>query len=687
MRIRQWALLPMLVASMASAESATWKALGPEGGDLTEIAVDPDDAQITYVVGRFELYRRAGAHSTWQLVQGVSPNTIATAPGGRVYAGGNGSFYRSADSGATFQPLFSNVSGESVLAFAVEAEDSEQLYQVTRPFESRATTNIWHSDDGGDSWTLLSTVDAASAVLGLHIDADRPDRLYLALASAGVLISEDSGATWSSSGATLPCPRGDGSSCLASFVALRDAEHTLLAGTYSEGVFRSTDAGSHWQRSDDGLGTTFASAFAEVGETGTVYAGIGTPGLNGSSAPPYGTARSDDSGATWTVLAQSATPARIAALSAEPDAILAATGGLEDGAGLYASRDGGATWTTDQAGLDAICFLYFGAAATPMTTLYASATRDVSGLYSTADGGKTWRASDDTASRSPTDLQIDPNDPQHIYLSDRTALFVTEDGGASWARHATGAATSISALSIDPRDAQTLYAATYASGVSKSTDGGVSWTLVYRETRPDPYRDMAIDDATGTVFALFSDRVLRSRDGGATWQSVLSTSGGDDTLQDIAVAPTSPSTLLVAGFQGLRVSHDGGVQWALAGLPDAQGNVFALAVDPSRARTVYALVGATPYRSDDGGDSWQPAGEALPITSFNLTVDPHDRRILYAATCGAGVQTLMQKSSPSGSADTDGCAIGPADNRNAWPLAPACLLALLVIARRLRTPD
>ena len=62
--------------------------------------------------------------------------------------------------------------------------------------------------------------------------------------------------------------------------------------------------------------------------------------------------------------------------------------------------------------------------------------------------------------------------------------------------------------------------------------------------------------------------------------------------------------------------------------------------------------------------------------------------MIYAATCGAGVQMLQQAAAASASADSNGCDIVPPAGRSTfWPLGALMILALLALVRRLRSPD
>jgi photosystem II stability/assembly factor-like uncharacterized protein len=129
----------------------------------------------------------------------------------------------------------------------------------------------------------------------------------------------------------------------------------------------------------------------------------------------------------------------------------------------------------------------------------------------------------------------------------------------------------------------------------------------------------------------------KTTDGGAHWTF---TGLGADSLNVLAIDPTSPSTLYAGTDSGVSQSTDGGANWNLIGL--AKANVNLLAIDPLQPNVLYA--GATGlFKSADSGVSWSPINDGLgdivdthaPVNA--LVLDSAHTQILYAATSGYGV--------------------------------------------------
>lgn len=115
-------------------------------------------------------------------------------------------------------------------------------------------------------------------------------------------------------------------------------------------------------------------------------------------------------------------------------------------------------------------------------------------------------------------------------------------------------------------------------------------------------------------------------------------------ISSLAVDPGNPRHLLLgAAGGGIWESTDTGASWAARTDRMPSNAIGAIAFDPTDSRKVYAgsgegnfyfNLGAGVYGSTDGGTSWSVLASS-PFTGcgfFDLTVDPKNPRILYAAT-------------------------------------------------------
>jgi photosystem II stability/assembly factor-like uncharacterized protein len=244
-------------------------------------------------------------------------------------------------------------------------------------------------------------------------------------------------------------------------------------------------------------------------------------------------------------------------------------------------------------------------------------------------------------------------------------VFRSTDRGDSWT--GTGA-RNVLAVAADPSGGPVLYAVggdTYRSG-----DSGATW--VRKTTPPDNYFGLALAVDSGdpnTVYAGFFPAVLRSTDGGGSWQE---TGLMGVAPQAIVVDPHRPGVVFVASpapggcpgscsydVFGIWKSTDRGATWSQpTGLPPDLLYAYALAIDPMNSDTIYAGCmnqndGMTIFKSTDGGDHWAEADTGMNSVPGSyvsaIAVDPDHPSTIYASsdqgfwrsTDGAGTWTLM----------------------------------------------
>ena len=77
-------------------------------------------------------------------------------------------------------------------------------------------------------------------------------------------------------------------------------------------------------------------------------------------------------------------------------------------------------------------------------------------------------------------------------------------------------------------------------------------------------------------------------------------------VQAITIHPTDSSLIFAGSQDGPYRSRDGGASWEKLPFPDAGLEVWSILIHPRDPRTMY--LGTSPvavYRSDNGGDSWR----------------------------------------------------------------------------------
>jgi hypothetical protein len=112
---------------------------------------------------------------------------------------------------------------------------------------------------------------------------------------------------------------------------------------------------------------------------------------------------------------------------------------------------------------------------------------------------------------------------------------------------------------------------------------------------------LAIDpNDTGVLYA----GVLKSADGGATWQQ-RNNGLTNQRIFDFAVDPAAPDTVYAATFGGgVFKTTDGANSWSLASTGLTEGDVRAVVVHPFTSTVLYAGTDSGIFKSSDGAASW-----------------------------------------------------------------------------------
>lgn len=202
-----------------------------------------------------------------------------------------------------------------------------------------------------------------------------------------------------------------------------------------------------------------------------------------------------------------------------------------------------------------------------------------------------------------------------VVYPDTVSLLRTTDGGATWSPYQNGfepRVPEVRALEALPGSVTDLLGAGY--GVEKSVDGGGSWRRVVDDdlinfVQANPRAPAYV--WAGGENAIFSPVMHRSLDGGETWQRFQLEAGGDNACDVIAFHPTDRDVVYL-GMEGrVMRTTDGGSTWEAVTSPNPELYLVGMAI-PARmplrvyaaGNGIYAPPGVVLYASDDSGMSW-----------------------------------------------------------------------------------
>ena len=269
-------------------------------------------------------------------------------------------------------------------------------------------------------------------------------------------------------------------------------------------------------------------------------------------------------------------------------------------------------------------------------------------VYRSRDRGITWTFAGavlEEGFQGISDVAVDPGSPQRVYVLGFRQVFRSDDGGARWRPILPDLGPEVrpDALVVHPRIRGLIYVFLTDGDLLRTTDSGRRWT---RTSTPAVAGVLAADPASANVlyFGSFLGRLSKSVDGGATWSLSDRGLGQGGAIQGLAVDPSSPRTLYLvpaddAPGRDIFVSRNGGASWSRLASDLGGGNVRDLTVEPGRQTALYLTLNRRPFRSFDGGRTWT---EAAPLVS------PVQDLLLTPSGLLAGTATGIYRSTDRG---------------------------------------
>jgi photosystem II stability/assembly factor-like uncharacterized protein len=622
-----------------------WAPFGPKGANAKAIAASPtaSGVRITGVNDSFGsggLYRSGDNGNFWSQVPETGSrgiNDVEFTANGKAFAATQDGLFRSTDDGNTWQQLTlpGGQAASLVEALAADPTNGQVIWVGLGQYLNGTSTQvILRSTDGGDSWMdvspLVSSGLGASAVAvdpanpqhvaaaftanfgfgnelwvtndgGQHWEerstglpnnilwdiAFAPGKLYVCGGQdfggqfVGLYSSTDDGVSWTELSATWPSR-----SVTSVAVSPTNPQH-LYVGTQRAGLGVSNDGGANWTFSAGGTGQFPVNDIVFVpGQPNTMFLALASVAV----------LRSTNSGASFQPAALGINRLNVSSIAVNPqnsNEIAIAYVGDNDG-GIFASTDGGATWTFDaNAPLPRWQYLTFG----PDGKLYG--THD--GPLGRADDGVWQRQGDgswiDLGPGTPDFLDMEgkaiavSSAPGHeILFGGREGFFGGQDA-ALWSFNRGGNATWEKNYESNPVQSEIFSAIQWlgggagpeavaslinfgfenggAGGIFRTTDAGQTWTrsesgypsgwhawtLSSRPSEPNTL----YTSASLNTFSTVGNRIFKSTDGGQSWTDQ---SAGVDTLpfRTMMVDPLAPGVIYGSDlFSGnvLRSTDDG----------------------------------------------------------------------------------------------------------------------------------
>lgn len=490
----------------------------------------------------------------------------------------------------------------------------------------------------------------------------------------------------------------------------------IYIGAPSGGLWKTVDEGLNWAPLTDNQPVLGVSGIAiDFTNTDIIYIGTGDKDANDNYS--IGVLKSTDGGTTWNTTGldwtvyQNRTIAKLLMDPTDNNTLFAATTD-----GLYKTTDAGATWSKKLSGdIDDLEFK-----PGDPSTVYAITRK----FYKSVDGGENFTETTGIPTSGRAQIGVSDDDPSYVYyFSSNAGIYRSEDSGDSFSFRsnqptAGNQAWYDLAMSVSHTNAEEVhigefntwrsmnggsswsmttdwtwgnsvgythcdihelvhYGGTLYVGsdglISKSTDGGVSWTDLseglgirqfYRigTSKNDPYKILGGSQDNGTsvyttdhwhewlgadgmecipdytnsdiVYGTSQNgHFYKSNNGGNYGSQNISQPGGGNWVTPFVMHPEDPQILFV-GSSEVKKTTNGMMSWTTIS-NFGMGNLNCLSIAESNGDYLYASRDDIIYRTSNGGESWSSISAGLPNLSITyIAIHPEDPLTIAVSLSG-----------------------------------------------------
>jgi len=524
-----------------------------------------------------------------------------------------------------------------VTAFAIDPKDSNIIYAATCPVEydragrsqviRNAKTTLWKSEDRGEHWSILLSLknspitNLPPAIVGIYIDPECSKNIWIseniwrAKPGVGVLFSSDGGISWKKD------PQKSENDILKRYNDSFSNKGLPVIYTYrTPGVncnvgalFSSLDSGKTWKRTtlpplSDIISYQRKSLAVDKENPNIVYAF----GFNGLFKAAEGRGNYE-----YYPVEDSVNTSYIYIDPQNPDLLYIVSSYEESSFTTFKSSDYGKTW--EKMGDFYFNPLYPDLLIKGVRKEEPPPTMFSEKFYVSLDSGKNWKLTD-LDLRGDNLYNISVGVKGIIYAETYKGLFKSEDKGLHWFQipnfkesywgPAPGSCFN-SRILIDSNNPNIVY---WASGLSKSTDGGKTWKKMNIQhsrrvhgsaVTVDPHNHnivylgvTGINDVEPVSYEEFTTQgIYKSIDSGKTWEKIGLTGYN---VSAIAVSPVTGIIYAGTYHDGLFRSKDAGKTWEKISLDeDPHLSVSSLAVDSKNSILYIGVFGGGFFKIED----------------------------------------------------------------------------------------
>lgn len=257
------------------------------------------------------------------------------------------------------------------------------------------------------------------------------------------------------------------------------------------------------------------------------------------------------------------------------------------------------------------------------------------GVIKTVDGGASWQpavqiegANNTIAGVSVAEMGLNPFNHEQLFMAAASGGFWVSDNSASTWRELLSKLNAYD-FALNPVNPNTIFVTGIYGNhgkIVRSNDGGASWDEVYNEASANnSVNTIAINpNNPQEIYAgLNSGVLIKSVDNGQTW-TVIKEFG--DQLLKLRFSKFTGGLYALLATKGVQKSTDGGVNWAnltvsLNGFSSGNENLLAvvidsykkMALDDNQGGIIYITTSKGLYRTTNDGQTWDYVN--MPVKS------------------------------------------------------------------------
>lgn len=453
------------------------------------------------------------------------------------------------------------------------------LYAGAYPFAFIYSDGLYKSTDKGATWSELKNSSGRFQVLSI-LNAKNGD-IWIGTYYGGILFhSTDKGQTWENKANGV-----DGGMCWA---LTEDTSGNIIAGT-PIGIYKTVDNGNNWNF----LSSPNALSFA-LDKNGNIYAGSYSGGLF----------KSTNNGNSW--IKNSNFPnltVPVIFIDSVSNNVYCGSGYYSNGNGVYRSTDNGSTWINIGLQGKSITGLVKNSAG----YLIAGARDKDSSLFISSNEGLSWEKSGQGLKVEISRLRAD--EKGHLYAcSENEGVFKSTDGGITFSLIGLPIAKT-SSIQIS-KNGNYIFTATY-SGIQRYDRIKKVWENKF----PKIIKDITIANDDVLYAATYFEGVYRSSDAGENWQLMAFKGHSTETILSI-----NDSVLVLACDSRYYISRDAGQSWDTTSINYTE-NSNAIYYDKVNGRLFLTAKDKIFYSTDQGENFTSIASPSTMIYKHGLAAD------------------------------------------------------------------